>query len=75
VYKDLPIGLTTTLGSIEAPEGSMAFLLDLEVSRRWTEEPLPLEEAMPHIEELRQRERVAFEESITERTREVFDAE
>jgi uncharacterized protein (TIGR04255 family) len=75
MYQDQPIRLATTLASTDAPEGTSAFLLDLEVARSWLEEPLPLEEAMASVHELRERERDAFEACITDRTREVFDAE
>ena len=73
-YKDEPVQLTTTLASVEAPENHSAFLLDIEVTRDWSDEPLPLEEAMYQVNELREREREAFEASITPTTREVFDA-
>jgi uncharacterized protein (TIGR04255 family) len=74
-YTDRPARLNTTLGSVDAPDGYSAFVLDLEVSQEWAEKPLTVEEAFGEVNELRVRERDAFEYSITDRTREVFDAE
>ncbi len=75
ILTDSPTQLNTTLGSVEAPSGICAFVLDLEVSQAWVEEPLTIEEAIVQVNELREKEREAFEFSITDLTREVFDAE
>lgn len=74
VFDDEPIRLTTTFASVDAPPEHSAFLLDLDVTREWSPEALPLEELMGQLEELRRRERDAFEETITNKAREVFDA-
>jgi len=74
VFDDEPIRLTTTFGSADAPDQNLAFLLDLDVTRDWSPGILPLQELLSQIDELRRRERDAFEATITNRTREVFDA-
>jgi uncharacterized protein (TIGR04255 family) len=74
-YTDEPIRLVFTFANVKSPEGTLGFLLDLDLVWSWGDEPLALNDAMDKVEELRHRERNAFEALITERTREVFDAE
>jgi uncharacterized protein (TIGR04255 family) len=74
VYNDAPVRLTVTFASLEAPAGSSAYLLDTEVSQEWKESPLPLDEALTVVQNLKQRQTDAFESMITEKTREVFNA-
>ena len=72
VYDD-GLKLIITLASIASPEGSTAFLLDLDVILEGGE-PLSLDEVMDTVDDLHDREGIAFEATITEKTREVFDA-
>lgn len=75
-YEEEPIRLVTTFAtSNDVSPGSTGFLLDIDVVYDGSDDPLALEAAMPVIEDLRSRERVAFEALITDRTREIFDAE
>jgi uncharacterized protein (TIGR04255 family) len=67
--------LIQTLASVEAEEGSSAFILDLDVIREWPDEPLPLEDAMSQVDDLRDLERDAFESLVTEEAKGLFDAE
>ena len=73
-YADEPIRLVVTFATTNPPEGKLAFLLDLDLVWSWGDQPLALNDAMDKVEELRHRERAAFEALITDRTREVFDA-
>lgn len=72
-YEDEPIRVITTFASNDAARGRTAFILDIDVVGEWPEQ-LGLESAMEAIDDLRSRERVAFESLITDRAREVFDA-
>lgn len=74
-YDDGPYRIVTTFASNEAPEGKTAFLLDIDVIGEWPTEPLPVGEALAVVEDLRARERIAFEALITDSTRELFDAD
>ena len=75
VYEDRPMQLSVTVASVESSNPKAeAFLLDLEVKQEWSEKPLSMADAIDEIDELRLRERIAFESCITERAREVFDA-
>ena len=75
VYTDRPIQLTVTIGTAEpSSPGATAWLLDIEVSHEWASEPLALRSVMDQIDDLRRRERDAFESLITDKCREVFDA-
>lgn len=74
-YKDKPVKLVQTFASAVAPEGISSFILDLDVIAEYSEKPLPLDNAMDCVEDLRKRERVAFESHITDKTRETFDNE
>jgi len=70
-YDDGLAKLIQTIASVEAEMPS--FILDLDVVAEFSE-PLNGEEVMPMIDELRRRERIAFEQAITELAREQFDA-
>jgi len=72
VYYD-GVKLILTQASIEAPTGSSAFLLDLDTI--WEgPEPLSLDAVMATVDVLHEREGVAFEATITDEARKVFDA-
>ncbi len=73
IYKDLPIKLVLTLSDAIAPPGQADFILDLEISQDWAEKPLPLQEVLSNLDELKQRQGQAFENLITDRARELFD--
>jgi uncharacterized protein (TIGR04255 family) len=76
MYSDIPVKLIQTFGSIPSEPGTVAFVLDLDVIREWEEKGgLPVEEAMNQVDLLREREREAFEASITDQAREMFDAD
>jgi len=71
-YED-NILLVLSQGSIEAPPNNIGFLLDLDVI--WQDaDPISQEDALTKVRELRERERVAFETVITDKSREFFDA-
>lgn len=72
VYDD-DVKLVVTLASIDAAEGSAAFLLDLDVIWEATV-PLTIDAALAKVDDLHEREGIAFEALITDKTREVFDA-
>ena len=60
--------------TIEAPQGHVGFLLDLDAI--WERpDPVGINEASEIAADLRDRERDAFEAVITERARELFDAD
>ncbi|MFN6528556.1 TIGR04255 family protein [Nostoc sp. ChiSLP03a] len=76
IYEDIPIRLVLNFSDAVSPPGKagqVVIVLDLEISQEWVEKPLPLEEALSTLYELRQREGQAFESLITDRTRELFD--
>jgi uncharacterized protein (TIGR04255 family) len=66
------VKLILTFASIEAVPGTSALLLDIDVI--WEGTPLDMAAALNMVEDLHDREGVAFEALITEKTREVFDA-
>lgn len=73
-YEDQPIKLILTFASAVVPERRSAFILDLDLS--WElENALPLSNVLNNVDEMRQRERVAFESLITDAARKVFNAE
>lgn len=74
-YEDLPIKLVLTFSDVIAPAEQAEFILDLEIFQDWIHKTALLEEVLPHLDELKQRERKAFEDLITDRARELFDAE
>lgn len=73
VYNDTPIKMLLTFASMQAATGKFNFLLDLDMIWEQREEPLSLDRAIEMVDDLRARERDAFEFLITDRTREVFD--
>ncbi len=50
-------------------------LLDVETVWMRSEEPLPVDEALAKIEDLKSKATVAFESYITDRAQEEFDAD
>lgn len=74
IYEDIPIKLVITLSDDAPPAGEVVFILDLEASQEWLEKPLAIEEALSSLYELKQREGQVFENLITDRTRELFNA-
>ena len=73
IYEDIPIKLAITFSDAVDPNQQPVFILDLEVSQDWAEKPLPLEEALSHLYELKQRQGQVFENLITDRARELFN--
>ena len=72
-YED-GVNFVLSQGLTSAPTDHIGFLLDLDVI--WeSPESIPLEEALEKTEDLRVREREAFETVITDKARELFDAE
>ena len=67
---DDQIGLTVTFAKLESEPGQSSFILDLDV---WTDTEVATESALRKITRLRDREREAFEQSITDRARSLFD--
>ena len=74
IYLDHPIKLIQTFSDTERVNGDAIFLLDLDVIWKFNDLQLPVNEAMEKIDELKERERDAFEGSITKHSREMFDA-
>jgi len=74
IFNDQPITIAVTLARIIAPEGQSGALLDIDLVQQWPAEPLPIEQTMSRVDDLRTRERNAFESLITDRAREIFDA-
>jgi len=75
VYADQPTQLAITIAPVEpSSPAACAWLLDIDVSHEWASEPLPLPSVMVRLDDLKQRQREAFESLITDRSREVFDA-
>ncbi len=74
-YQDQPIKLLLNFASTPESEGKYGFLLDLDMVWDQKDEPLSLDHAIAMVDDLRTRERDAFELLITDRTREIFDAE
>jgi len=77
VYSDEPIRLIVNVARVEkvgTPSIDAAYMLDLDVIREWQADPLSLNRAMGMVDELRRREREAFEAHITAKARELFDA-
>lgn len=72
VYED-DVKLVVTFATIDAPAGSSAFLLDLDVIWEGSE-PLGIDAALAKVDDLHEREAEAFEAHITDTTRGVFDA-
>jgi uncharacterized protein (TIGR04255 family) len=75
-YDEEPVRIVTTFAtSTDVPAGSTGFLLDIDVVLERQEDPLAVDDVMQAIDDLRSRERIAFEALITDRTREIFDAD
>lgn len=70
-YDDLPLTLTLTWASVDAPEGSSAFVLDLDYLYECPS-PTSVEEARAILNEVKLRESVAFEALLQDRLREMF---
>ena len=68
------VRLVLSQGSIDAPPGHVGFLLDLDVIRE-SPEPVDKLRALAIANDLRERERAAFEAVITDKARELFDAD
>lgn len=74
MYDDPSIRLVTTFASESSPNSDeSSFILDIDVIGQWPD-TLPFERAAEYIEDLRIKERLAFEALITERARKIFDA-
>lgn len=68
------VRLVLSQGATDAPRGHVGFLLDLDVI--WeTTESVGQDEAVEKANDLRTRERDAFEAVVTDRARELFDAD
>ena len=68
------VRIVLSQGSIDAPPDHVGFLLDLDVI--WENpEPVDKARALTIANDLRDRERAAFEAVITDRARELFDAD
>lgn len=75
-YRDQGGQLVVTIATVEPNSPTTtAWLLDIDVAQEWPSEFFALPRVMDRIDELRQREREAFESFITNRSREVFDAD
>ncbi len=72
MYQD-DVRIVLSQGSIDAPPDQVSFLLDLDVIWEKTE-PVDESRALMIAEDLRDRERAAFEAVITDKSRELFDA-
>lgn len=73
-YPDEPTKLAFTWASTEAGEGQSSFVLDLDYYYQ-PESPIELPAAQILMEELKVREGKAFESLITEKLRDIFNAE
>ncbi|WP_422751328.1 TIGR04255 family protein [Micromonospora sp. WMMD1219] len=72
-YDEIPATIAFTWATTrpEKSDRGSAFVLDLDL--RWNE-PCSFENVLANVEELRNRERIAFESLINDRLREIFDA-
>ena len=73
-YHDEPIKLILTFADTAPQEGCAAFLLDLDLVLEFGDNPISVKDAMSKVDILRERERYAFEQMITDDLREMFDA-
>ena len=71
IYDD-GVKLLVTFASIDSEKESSAFLLDLDLIWEGSE-PLDHDSAINKVDDLHEREGIAFEALITEKTRELFD--
>ena len=77
-YADLPIRIVVTFAQIEAPataSDSHQYLLDLDIIWIRREQPMPVDEVMGMVDEMKRRHRRVFESLIKPKAREVFDAD
>ncbi len=72
LYED-NVRLLISQGRSNAPPDQICFLLSLDVIWK-DEEPVAQDRAMERVQDLRDRERKAFEAVITDKARELFDA-
>ncbi len=70
--EDEDIKFVLTFASIEAPTGSLGFLLDLDFN--WDGPTVPVASVMQLVDDLHEREGIAFEATITDKAREIFNA-
>jgi len=76
VYNDKPVAMNFTFTDHGAKTtGRAAFILDFDLFQEWSNEPIPLSDAMSYVDDLRLRERAAFEDLITDKLREIFNAD
>jgi uncharacterized protein (TIGR04255 family) len=76
VYNDKPVSMSFTFTDQGAKiPGRAVFFLDFDLFQEWSNEPLPLSDAISYLDDIRLRERAAFEDLITDHLREVFNAD
>ena len=75
LFADAPIRLACTFAGVEAPPGCSAFVMDNEVTQDWAQPALPLGEALDSVGRLKTRQTQVFESMITDKAREVFNAD
>ncbi len=73
-FDDIDGRLVTTFASVPEDGEQCAFILDIDVIREWAD-PMPIQDAMVALNDLRARESVVFEALIQDKAREVFDDE
>lgn len=73
-FQDEPIKITTTLARLASAAEKTIALFDIDLIWEWPAEPLSVEQSMSRIDDLRTRQREAFESSITDTARGMFDA-
>ena len=77
-YADLPIRIVVTFAQIETPateHASHQYLLDLDIIWISKDQPLPLDETIGMVDEMKQRHRRVFESLIEQKTRDIFNAD
>lgn len=75
-YEDQPIRLTMMFSDVyPKPIDSPAVMLDLEVAWEFQGQGLVMSAALPNIEDLKERLSVAFEKSLTDEARRLFDVD
>ena len=74
MYEGEPVRLVTTFASESADRGQAAFVLDIDVVGKWSD-LMPLGQALAIVDNLRMKEREAFESLITDKARCIFDAD
>jgi uncharacterized protein (TIGR04255 family) len=74
VFEDEPVKVVVSFSLSVAVDQSPLYLLDIDVSQEWLVDALPIRSALRRIDELRDRERSAFETLITDDARRAFDA-